>query len=77
MKVNEVAEVLDLAEALENETGTFEATSPQGEIFLVSSKAGHSITEIKHSGYRTNRPWSIRKLSDEVPPKVRTKAAGG
>ncbi len=51
--LNETITAYDLVEALANESGKFEVTTPSGERFVVTCKSGHSISNLRpvpHNG---------------------------
>ena len=68
LKINETATAYDLGEFLENETGVFQCTSPQGEQFQVVSRAGQSIVNLRPSKHDTKKgnpqTWRIRKIGE-------------
>src|SRR5437879_10927344 len=47
LNLNETITAYDLAEALSDESGKFEVTTPSGEQFVVTSKPGHSISTLR------------------------------
>lgn len=53
LNLNETITAYDLAEALSDESGKFEVTTPSGEQFVVTCKPGHSILNLRpvpHNG---------------------------
>jgi len=68
ISLNETITAYDLAEALADETGKFEVTTPNGELFVVTCKPGHSISNVRtvpHNG--SPLIWRIRKIADLQP----------
>lgn len=65
LHLNESLLAYDPAEALKDEVGKFEVTSPAGEKFILTSRTGHSITNIRveHNGYQ-HQQWRIRKVGE-------------
>ena len=47
LKINESVTAFDVAEVLQDESGIFEATSPQGERYQLICRSGHSITNFR------------------------------
>jgi len=75
LNVNETMTAYDLAEALADEYGKFEVTLPTGEKFVVTSKPGHTLSNIRPLGENGRpQPWRIRKVAD-VPSAVERLAA--
>ena len=65
LNINETITAYDLAEALSDESGKFEVTTPSGEQFVVTSKPGHSISTLRplpHNG--SPLVWRIRKVAE-------------
>ena len=76
MQLGETIATYDIALALRGESGKFDVTSPTGEIFHLSFKSGHSITNLEWSGDGANhQPFLIRKVAEPVssaPDKAAT-----
>lgn len=67
MQLGETIATYDIALALRGESGKFDVTSPTGEIFHLSCKSGHSITNLEWSGDGANhQPFLIRKVAEPV-----------
>jgi hypothetical protein len=67
MQLGEKIATYDVALALRGESGKFEVTSPTGEIYHVTCKSGHSITNLQWSGDGVNpQPFVIRKVAEPV-----------
>jgi len=68
LKVNETVTGLDLAEMLRDESGIFEAISPNGEKYQVVGGAGFSITNIRpvqtKSHDKQPNAWRTRKVGE-------------
>lgn len=64
LNLNETLLAYDPAEALADEVGKFELTSPTGEKFTVICRHGHSITNIRVETNGHPRQWHIRKVGD-------------
>ena len=69
--INESATAYDLAELLQDETGIFEAISPNGEKYQVVSRAGQSIANFRASSHpkgsgqrQQNQTWRVRKIGE-------------
>ncbi len=63
--LNETITAYDLAEALFDESGKFEVTTPSGEQFVVTSKPGHSINNFRPVPHNGNPlVWRIRKVAE-------------
>lgn len=76
MQLGATIATYDIALALRGESGKFDVTSPTGEIFHLSCKSGHSITNLEWSGDGANhQPFLIRKVAEPVssaPDKAAT-----
>jgi hypothetical protein len=76
MQLGETIATYDIALALRGESGKFDVTSPTGEIYHVTCKSGHSITNLQCSGDSANpQPFVIRKVAEPVshaPEKATT-----
>jgi len=67
MQLGETIATYDLALALRGESGKFEVASPTGEIYHVTCKSGHCITNLQWSGDGANpQPFVIRKVAEPV-----------
>jgi hypothetical protein len=67
MQLGEKIATYDVALALRGEGGKFDVTSPTGEIYHVTCKSGHSITNLQWSGDGANpQPFVIRKVAEPV-----------
>jgi len=65
LNVNETITAYDLAEALADEYGKFEVTTPSGERFVVTSKPGHSLSNLRPVPHNSNPlVWRIRKIAE-------------
>ena len=67
MQLGEKIATYDVALALRGESGKFDVTSPTGEIYHITCKSGHSITNLQWSGDGVNpQPFVIRKVAEPV-----------
>ena len=67
MQLGETIATYDVALALRGESGKFDVTSPTGEVYHVTCKSGHSITNLQWSGDGANpQPFVIRKVAEPV-----------
>jgi hypothetical protein len=67
MQLGEKIATYDVALALRGESGKFDVTSPAGEIYHITCKSGHSITNLQWSGDGVNpQPFVIRKVAEPV-----------
>jgi hypothetical protein len=67
MQLGETIATYDVALALRGESGKFDVTSPTGEIYHLTCKSGHSITNLQWSGDGANpQPFVIRKVAEPV-----------
>ena len=67
INLNETLLAFDPAEALRDEVGKFDVTSPSGEKFSVICRPGHSITNIRLETTGLNpqvQQWRIRKVGE-------------
>jgi len=65
LNLNETIMAYDLAEALMDESGKFEVTTPSGEQFFVTSKPGHSLSNLRPVPHNGNSlVWRIRKVAE-------------
>ncbi len=64
INLNETLLAYDPAEALKDEVGKFELTSPTGEKFAVICRTGDSITNIRVETNGHLQQWHIRKVGD-------------
>ncbi len=64
--INETIVCYDPAEALNAESGVFEAVSPTGERFQFVSRSGRSITNLRYSPDRKEgkREWLLKKVAE-------------
>jgi hypothetical protein len=68
--LNETLVVNDPLEALRNEEGVFEVTSPTGDHFQVNCRPGHQH-DVKPLAYvpedrRSDLRWAIKKLGSKI-----------
>lgn len=79
LNLGQKLQTVDVAKALHNENGIFEATSPQGEILRVECRQGYSVSSITS---HDNGNWQVHKIaelparSEEQEPRGRARAAG-
>jgi hypothetical protein len=67
MQLGETIATYDVALALRGESGKFEVTSPAGEIYHVTCRPNHSISNLEWSGNKTDaQPFLIRKVAEPV-----------
>jgi len=67
MQLGETIATYDVTLALRGESGKFEVTSPTGEIYQVTGKPDHSISNLEWSGNKTgSHPFLIRKVAEPV-----------
>jgi hypothetical protein len=67
MQLGDTIATYDVALALRGESGKFDVISPTGEIYHVTCKSGHSITNLQRSGDGANpQPFVIRKVAEPV-----------
>lgn len=65
MRIDETIATYDVGLALRGKSGKFEITSPTGEIYDVTCKPNHSISNLEWSSDRTdNPPFLIRKVAE-------------
>ncbi len=62
LNIDETLLAYDPAEALADEVGKFELTSPTGEKFTVTCRPGQSITNIRVETNGHPQQWHIRKV---------------
>jgi hypothetical protein len=73
MRLGETIATYDVGLALRGKSGKFEVTSPAGEIYDVTCKPSHSISNLEWSGGGTdNSPFLIRRVA-EVASQAETK----
>lgn len=73
MQLNETIAAYDIAQALRGECGKFEVTSPTGEVYHVTCRSNHSISNLEWSGNKTNlQPFVIRKVAEPLNLDTRT-----
>lgn len=74
MRLGETIATFDVGLALRGKSGKFEVTSPAGEIYDVTCKPSHSISNLEWSSNGTdNSPFLIRRVA-EGAPLAKTKA---
>jgi hypothetical protein len=56
----------NLGLALKNQTGQFHVINPDGTEMLVTSEAGHSITDIEWLGDNAQKPFVVTKVAEPV-----------
>lgn len=67
MQLGETIATYDVALALRGENGKFEVTGPTGEIYHVTCKPNHSISNLEWSGNKMEaQPFLIRKVAEPV-----------
>ena len=59
LNLNETITAYDLAEALADESGKFEVTTPSGEQFVVTCKPGHPILNLRPVPHNGKPPDSV------------------
>jgi len=69
--VNDTVEVKSPVEALRNEDGVFEVSSPYGHVFQVTCRRGgrmdvRELTEPKHAKVPERILWRIRRINRDV-----------
>ena len=69
LKINESVTAFDVAEVLQDESGIFEATSPQGERYQLICRSGHSITNFRPMERGRGKSaqaqlWRLRKVGE-------------
>lgn len=68
MRSGDTIATYDVGLALRGKSGKFEVTSPTGEIYDVTCKSSHSISNLEWSSNGTdNPPFLIRKVAEAVP----------
>jgi len=76
MQLGETIATYDLGLALRGENGKFEVTSPTAEIYFVTCKPNHSISNLEWAGSRTNpQPFLIRKIAETISLEARKETA--
>jgi hypothetical protein len=74
MRLGETIATYDVGLALRGKSGKFEVTSPTGEIYDVTCKSSHSISNLEWSSSGTDSsPFLIRRVA-EVALQAETKA---
>ena len=74
MRLGETIATYDVGLALRGKSGKFEVTSPTGEIYDVTCKSTHSISNLEWSSSGTDHsPFLIRRVA-EVTSQAETKA---
>ena len=72
MKLNDTIMTYDLAGALQDESGTFEVISPNGERYFVTRQPGDSISSLARN--ETNiQPFLVRKVAQPITTESRSK----
>ncbi len=67
MHLGETIATYDLGLALRGESGKFEVTSPTGEIYHVTCKPNHSISNLEWAGSVSNpQPFMVRKITETL-----------
>ncbi len=78
MRVGETIATYDVGLALRGKSGRFEVTSPTGEIYDVTCKAGQSVSNLEWSGNGSdNPPFLIRKVAGGASPAETNAAPAG
>ena len=78
MRLGETIATFDVGLALRGKSGRFEVTSPSGEIYDVTCKSHHSISNLEWSGDGTdNPPFLIRKVAERASPAETTTTTSG
>ncbi len=78
MRVGETIATYDVGLALRGKNGKFEVTSPTGEIYDVTCKPGHAISNLEWSGNGTdNPPFLIRRVAASASPGETNAATAG
>ena len=74
MKLNDTIMTYDVAEALQDESGTFEITSPNGERYFLTRQPGDSISSLEWGGNEPNiQPFLVRKVAQPITTESRSK----
>jgi hypothetical protein len=77
MRLGETIATYDVGLALRGKSGRFEVTSPTGEIYDVTCKPDHSISNLEWSSNGTDHsPFLIRKVAERTSPIETTATAG-
>jgi hypothetical protein len=68
MQLGETIATYDVGLALRGESGKFEITSPAGEVYDVTCKTNHSISNMEWSANTPSpQPYLIRKIAEPIP----------
>jgi hypothetical protein len=68
MRLGETIATYDVGLALRGKSGKFEVTSPTGEIYDVTCKSSHSISNLEWSSSGTDHsPFLIRRIAEGAP----------
>jgi hypothetical protein len=71
MQLGETIATYDVGLALRGESGKFDVTSPSGEVYHVTCKPDHSISNLEWAGNGANpQPFLIRKVAEPVLPDL-------
>jgi hypothetical protein len=71
MQLGETIATYDVGLALRGESGKFDVTSPSGEVYHVTCKPDHSISNLEWAGNGANpQPFLIRKVAEPVLPEL-------
>jgi hypothetical protein len=78
MRSGETIATYDLGLALRGKSGRFEITSPTGDVYDVTCKPGHSISNVEWSSHGTdNPPFLIRRVAEAAaPPETKVTTSG-
>ena len=78
MRPGETIATYDVGLALRGKSGKFEVTSPTGDIYDVTCKPNHSISNLEWSSNGTDHtPFLIRKVAERASPAETTPATAG
>ena len=69
LKIHESFTAYDVAEVLQDESGIFEAVSPQGEKYRLICRSGRSITNFRPLEHQRGKSaqaqvWRLRKVGE-------------
>jgi hypothetical protein len=71
MRAGETIATYDVGLALRGKRGKFEVTSPAGEIYDVTCRPNHLLSNLEWSGDGTDHPpFLIRKVAERVSPET-------
>ncbi len=69
MRLGESIATYDVGLALRGKSGKFQVTSPTGEIYEVTCKPNHPVSDLEWSSNRTdNPPFLIRRVAESASP---------